>query len=95
LAGTNASLGAGSSPLRTSGASPPVHGPALRRCLADGCTLVSSRFISNEAIDFLDRLLRYDHQERVTAKEAQSHPYFEPVRQQAAQQAATAAPESS
>jgi casein kinase II subunit alpha len=36
----------------------------------------NQRFISNEAIDFLDKLLRYDHQERLTAKEAQSHPYF-------------------
>ena len=34
------------------------------------------RFVSDEAIDFLDHLLRYDHQERLTAKEAQDHPYF-------------------
>lgn len=34
------------------------------------------RYISNEALDFLDHLLRYDHQERLTAKEAMSHPYF-------------------
>lgn len=57
----------------------------------------NQRFISNEAIDFLDKLLRYDHQvycatcllkkaianhlqERLTALEAQSHPYFDPVR---------------
>ncbi|MBA0860622.1 hypothetical protein Goshw_019468 [Gossypium schwendimanii] len=33
-----------------------------------------------EAIDFLDKLLRYDHQERPTAKEAMAHPYFNPVR---------------
>ncbi|KAA8522606.1 hypothetical protein F0562_013033 [Nyssa sinensis] len=33
-----------------------------------------------EAIDFLDKLLRYDHQERATAKEAMAHPYFYPVR---------------
>jgi casein kinase II subunit alpha len=29
-----------------------------------------------DAIDFLDGLLRYDHQERLTAKEAMRHPYF-------------------
>jgi len=29
-----------------------------------------------EAIDFLDKLLRYDHQERLTAREAMAHPYF-------------------
>lgn len=33
-----------------------------------------------EAIDFLDKLLKYDHQERLTAKEAMDHPYFNPVR---------------
>jgi len=32
------------------------------------------------ALDFCDRLLRYDHQERPTAKEAMAHPYFEEVR---------------
>lgn len=36
----------------------------------------NQRFISNEAVDFLDKLLRYDHQERLTAQEAMSHPYF-------------------
>jgi len=33
-----------------------------------------------EAIDFLDKLLRYDHQERLTAREAMSHPYFNPIK---------------
>ncbi|KAK9165969.1 hypothetical protein Scep_001160 [Stephania cephalantha] len=33
-----------------------------------------------EAVDFVDKLLRYDHQERPTAKEAMAHPYFNPVR---------------
>lgn len=32
-----------------------------------------------EAIDFLDRLLRYDHQERMTAQEAMAHPYLMPI----------------
>jgi len=31
------------------------------------------------AIDFLDKLLKYDHQERLTAKEAMKHPYFAPI----------------
>jgi len=34
---------------------------------------------SAAALDFCDKLLRYDHQERPTAKEAMSHPYFEAV----------------
>ncbi|KAG6535168.1 hypothetical protein ZIOFF_000130 [Zingiber officinale] len=33
-----------------------------------------------EAVDFVDKLLKYDHQERFTAKEAMDHPYFNPVR---------------
>ncbi|XTI95390.1 Pkinase-domain-containing protein [Cenococcum geophilum] len=45
----------------------------------------NQRFVSNDAIDFLDKLLRYDHQERLTAKEAMAHPYFAPVRQAAIQ----------
>ncbi|EPQ25960.1 uncharacterized protein PFL1_06416 [Pseudozyma flocculosa PF-1] len=47
-------------------------------------TSENQRYISNDAIDFLDKLLRYDHQERLTAKEAQDHAYFEPVRAAAA-----------
>jgi len=43
-------------------------------------TSENQRYISNEAIDLLDKLLRYDHQERLTAKEAQGQPYFDPVR---------------
>jgi serine/threonine protein kinase len=39
-------------------------------------TSENQRYISNEAIDLLDKLLRYDHQERLTAREAQGHPYF-------------------
>jgi len=34
-----------------------------------------------EAIDFLDKLLQYDHQARLTAREAMNHPYFYPVRE--------------
>jgi casein kinase II subunit alpha len=41
--------------------------------------------VSSEAIDFLDKLLRYDHQERLTSKEAQDEPYFLPVKQAAAE----------
>jgi casein kinase II subunit alpha len=35
---------------------------------------------SPEALDFIDKLLRYDHQERLTAREALAHPWFEPLR---------------
>lgn len=36
----------------------------------------NQHLVTPEAIDFLDKLLRYDHQERITAKEAQKHPFF-------------------
>ncbi|CCF55692.1 hypothetical protein KAFR_0A02560 [Kazachstania africana CBS 2517] len=35
---------------------------------------------NEEIIDLIDNLLRYDHQERLTAKEAMGHKWFEPVR---------------
>lgn len=47
----------------------------------------NQKFVSTEAIDFLDKLLRYDHAERLTAQEAMAHPYFAPVRAAAAQPA--------
>lgn len=37
---------------------------------------------SPEALDLLDRLLRYDHEERLTAQQAMEHPYFAPTRLQ-------------
>ncbi|KAI9762261.1 MAG: Casein kinase II subunit alpha [Geoglossum simile] len=54
----------------------------------------NQRFASTEATDLLDKLLRYDHNERLTAKEAMAHPYFAPVRDGAiAQNRAPAIPE--
>ncbi len=42
-------------------------------------TVDNERYISPEALDFLDKLLRYDHAERLTPREAMKHPYFFPV----------------
>jgi len=39
----------------------------------------NQHLVSPEALDFLDKLLRYDHQDRLTAREAMAHPYFYPV----------------
>ena len=39
----------------------------------------NSRHVSDEALNFLDKLLRYDHQERLTPREAMVHEYFLPV----------------
>ena len=43
-------------------------------------TTENQHLISAEALDFCDKLLRYDHQERLTAMEAQDHAYFAPLR---------------
>lgn len=48
-----------------------------------------SRFVTSDnshlavshAIDLIDKLLKFDHQERLTTKEAMAHPYFDSVRQ--------------
>ncbi|KAJ9177346.1 hypothetical protein P3X46_012577 [Hevea brasiliensis] len=40
----------------------------------------NQHLVSPEAIDFLDKLLRYDHNDRLTAREAMAHPYFSQVR---------------
>merc|ERR1712107_1003 len=39
----------------------------------------NQHLVSPETLDFLDKLLRYDHQERLTAMEAMEHAYFFPV----------------
>lgn len=36
----------------------------------------NQHLVSPEALDLLDKLLRYDHQQRLTAVEAMQHPYF-------------------
>uniref|UniRef100_A0ACD5X2E5 Uncharacterized protein n=1 Tax=Avena sativa TaxID=4498 RepID=A0ACD5X2E5_AVESA len=43
-------------------------------------TAENRHLVSEEAIDFLDKLLRFDHQDRLTAEEAMAHAYFEQVR---------------
>ena len=39
----------------------------------------NKRYISEEALDFLDHLLVYDHQLRDTPREAMAHAYFGPL----------------
>ena len=41
----------------------------------------TNRDLANpEALDLLEKCLRFDHTERITADEALQHPYFDPVR---------------
>jgi casein kinase II subunit alpha len=47
----------------------------------------NQHLVSPEAVDFLDKLLRYDHQERLTAKQAMDHAYFYQVVQEEQQRA--------
>ncbi len=58
--------------------------------LSSFATKENQHLANAEAIDFLEKLLRYDQRERLTAKEAMAHPYFIPVikfkEQQQAQQ---------
>ena len=37
--------------------------------------------VSEEALDLLDKMLRYDHAERITPKDAMEHPYFKPIKE--------------
>lgn len=40
----------------------------------------NAHLVNDDSLDFLDGLLRYDHQERFTAEEAMAHRFFDPVR---------------
>ena len=42
-------------------------------------TADNQHLVSNELIDFIDLLLKYDHAERVLPREAMDHPYFAPL----------------
>merc|ERR1711981_350043 len=46
-------------------------------------TAENQSLVSEEAIDYVSKLLRYDHQERLSAKEASVHPYFSIIREAA------------
>lgn len=65
-----------------------ILGRHTRKPWSKFVTSENQHLVTPEALDFLDRLLRYDHQERLTAKEAAAHPYFQPVRDEAAAKAA-------
>lgn len=39
----------------------------------------NQHLVTTDALDFLDKLLRYDHRERITAREAMLHPYFHAI----------------
>jgi casein kinase II subunit alpha len=49
----------------------------------------NASLVSKESLDLLDRLLRYDHQERLSPMEAMQHQYFDPLRKQLDQSASS------
>eukprot|EP01096_Ripella_sp_DP13-Kostka_P001796 TRINITY_DN1224_c0_g1_i1.p1 TRINITY_DN1224_c0_g1~~TRINITY_DN1224_c0_g1_i1.p1 ORF type:complete len:342 (+),score=138.94 TRINITY_DN1224_c0_g1_i1:217-1242(+) len=51
-----------------------------KRPLKRFVTSENKALANSQAIDFLENLLRYDHQERFTAREAMAHPYFDVIR---------------
>ena len=51
-----------------------------KKPLSKFVTAENAHLVSQEAVDFLEKLLRYDHQMRLTAREAQGHEYFALVR---------------
>jgi len=57
-----------------------ILGRRKRRPWARFITERNEHFVSDEAVDLIDKLLRYDHQERPTAQEAMMHPFFDGVR---------------
>mmetsp|Transcript_26129 Transcript_26129/g.65303 ORF Transcript_26129/g.65303 Transcript_26129/m.65303 type:complete len:185 (+) Transcript_26129:402-956(+) len=40
----------------------------------------NAHLVPPEALSLLTQMLRYDHQERLTAQQCMEHPYFDPVR---------------
>jgi len=56
-----------------------ILGRHTRKAWQRFVTQENNHLVTPEAIDLLDKLLRYDHQERLSPKEAMAHPYFAPV----------------
>ena len=51
-----------------------------RRPWTDFVSKTTEKFINDDLFDFLDKTLVYDHNDRLTAKEAMAHKWFDPVR---------------
>lgn len=58
-----------------------ISGPIKKVPFESFVTEENKHLANSEAISFLSKLLRYDHQERYTCQEAMQDPYFDPVRQ--------------
>ena len=58
------------------------HAIARRKPRPWSCFINSDNqmLATEDALDLIDKCIRYDHQERITADEALKHPFFDPVR---------------
>lgn len=56
-------------------------GHYVRRPWARFINTGNKQLVSDEVIDFIDKILVYDHRKRLTAKECMEHPYFAPIRE--------------
>jgi casein kinase II subunit alpha len=43
-------------------------------------TATNDQLVTDEALDLLNKMLRYDHAERLTPRDAMDHPYFKPIK---------------
>ena len=50
-----------------------------KRAWNEFITMENRHLINDECLNFLDSCLKYDHAERITSKEALTHPYFFPI----------------
>jgi len=57
-----------------------VLGKYSRKSWRKFITDKNRHLVSDESIDFLDKLLQYDPEKRLTFQESLAHPYFDPVR---------------
>ena len=57
----------------------PQH-PLPRKPWAKFVNPSNASLVSEQALDLLSQMLRYDHAERITPKDAMTHEYFQPVR---------------
>lgn len=57
-----------------------ILGNHPRKPWAKFITPQNDQLVTDEAIDLLSKMLKYDHAERVTPKDAMDHPYFKPIK---------------
>lgn len=73
----NINLEGAAAPLILANQPPPPHDfRQTRKRWEQFIQSENQHLVSPEALDLLDKLLRYDHQQRLTAAEAMRHPYF-------------------